>query len=414
MSGAEVFSVRVVSPSAMSQSVPLELETGPRAVATVCWPEVGAHSVSVTLDGATPSRVSDVTSRAPRGHLPRGVPDPGRGDAQGGRGRARQLRRRGARRARATVSRGWRAARRRRALAGATTADGAVTQRADSRLRQRRVRGVIRHARRGPYEVALCAGYRGAGDEGRVRGGQSGGVRLHRSWVTPCSTEVGPRGASPSSAATPTATRAPSRQGQLALRCSADGPGTVDAHVVDGAEGRSDVVASPSRRADTSSPSSGGDDQARPGVSVRARRLPRRGRRRRLRDVGVRRAARLAGRATCSPRWRATRSPLTVAPRDAFGNQTVFGPGARVAVSAVGGPGASRRRSRTAAGRGPRRRRAARSTPRGRTSCPRRLATSPSPGTRASCRSCPARRTPGGACCSARRCTGVDCGQESP
>ena len=53
MSGAEVFSVRVISPSAMSMSVPLELETGStRAVATVCWPEVGAHSVSVSLDGA--------------------------------------------------------------------------------------------------------------------------------------------------------------------------------------------------------------------------------------------------------------------------------------------------------------------------------------------------------------------------
>ena len=53
MSGAEAFSVRVVSPSAMSQSVPLELEQGAaKAVATVCWPEVGEHSVSVTLDGA--------------------------------------------------------------------------------------------------------------------------------------------------------------------------------------------------------------------------------------------------------------------------------------------------------------------------------------------------------------------------
>ena len=53
MSGVEAFSVRVISPSAMSMSVPLELEPGStRAVATVCWPEVGEHSVSVTLDGA--------------------------------------------------------------------------------------------------------------------------------------------------------------------------------------------------------------------------------------------------------------------------------------------------------------------------------------------------------------------------
>ena len=53
MSGAEAFSVSVVSPSAMSQSVPLELEPGAtKAIATVCWPEVGAHSVSVSLDGA--------------------------------------------------------------------------------------------------------------------------------------------------------------------------------------------------------------------------------------------------------------------------------------------------------------------------------------------------------------------------
>ena len=52
MTGAEAFSVRVVSPSAMSMSVPLELAPGStRAVATVCWPEVGAHVLSVTLDG---------------------------------------------------------------------------------------------------------------------------------------------------------------------------------------------------------------------------------------------------------------------------------------------------------------------------------------------------------------------------
>ena len=52
MTGAEAFSVRVVSPSAMSMSVPLELSPGStRAVATVCWPEVGAHVLSVTLDG---------------------------------------------------------------------------------------------------------------------------------------------------------------------------------------------------------------------------------------------------------------------------------------------------------------------------------------------------------------------------
>jgi hypothetical protein len=40
--------------------------------------------------------------------------------------------------------------------------------------------------------------------------------------------------------------RTPSRQGQVGFRCTTDGPGPVDVHIVDGAEGRSDIVASAS------------------------------------------------------------------------------------------------------------------------------------------------------------------------
>ena len=129
----------------------------------------------------------------------------------------------------------------------------------------------------------------------------------------------------------------------------------------------------PMWRDDIFSPSSEGTIRSRARVSVRARRLPRRGRRPRLRHVRVRHPARLAG--LRRPRPGGGRRDHThrgaarlVRQPDCFRTRR------RVSVSAAEDPARSRLRSKTAADRGRRRQRAARSTPRGRTS-PRRLAT---------------------------------------
>jgi hypothetical protein len=133
--------------------------------------------------------------------------------------------------------------------------------------------------------------------------------------------------------------RAPSRQGQLQLRCAVDGPGNAETHVVDGADGRSDVVASAEAAGRYFLTVVGGDDQTPvPGSPFELVCYP---------------GSAHANKSVTSVYGASLASPdsdvltavagdeitITVAPRDFFGNQTVFGPGARVVVTAVGGPG---------------------------------------------------------------------------
>ena len=96
----------------------------------------------------------------------------------------------------------------------------------------------------GPYEVALVLGTEELVMKGHCEAGRavvSGCILLGDAVLD---LEVGVKGRFSIERRDAYGNRTPSRQGQLALRCSADGPGTVDVHVVDGAEGRSDVVAS--------------------------------------------------------------------------------------------------------------------------------------------------------------------------
>ena len=133
--------------------------------------------------------------------------------------------------------------------------------------------------------------------------------------------------------------RTPSRQGQVALRCSVDGPGT-GRHVVDGAEGRGYRQASAEVAGRYFLTVVGGDNQDPvPGSPF---------------ELVAYLGAAAANASVTSVYGAQLASPdsdvltavagdeitLTVAPRDSHGNPTVFGPGARAAVSAVGGPGA--------------------------------------------------------------------------
>ena len=339
MSGAEAFSVRVVSPSAMSQSVPLELEPGAaKAVATVCWPEVGEHSVSVTLDGAPlpgcPMAVrvlpEDIclaacqiqgagTHRAVAGERASFVVEAH--DARGNR-----LTKGGA--PLGVVARSL-----------AESADGATTRGQILDYGNGAYEASYTMRVSGPYEVALVL----FGEELVMKGACEPGAAV----VAGCALlgdavldlEVGQRGRFAVERRDAYGNRAPSRQGQLALRCAVDGPGTAETYVVDGADGRSDVVASAETAGRYFLTVVGGDDQepvpgspfelvAYPGSAAAAASV--------TTVYGAQLASADSDVLTAVAGDEIT---VTVQPRDAFGNQTVFGPGARVAVSAVGGPG---------------------------------------------------------------------------
>jgi filamin len=133
--------------------------------------------------------------------------------------------------------------------------------------------------------------------------------------------------------------RTPSRQGQVAIRCTVDGPGPVDVHVVDGAEGCSDMVASASVAGRYFFTCFGGDNQdpvpgspfelvAYPGAAAAAASV-----------TSVYGAQLASPDSDVLTAVAGDEMTLTVAPRDAYGNATVFGPGAGVHVAAVGGNG---------------------------------------------------------------------------
>ena len=128
---------------------------------------------------------------------------------------------------------------------------------------------------------------------------------------------------------------APSRQGQVKLRCVADGPGDVDAHVVDCAEGRSEVYAVAKVAGRYFITVVGGDDQvpvpgspfelvAYPGAAAASASV-----------TSVYGAQLASPDADVLAAVAGDEITLTVSPRDKFGNKTVFGPGTKVKVCAV-------------------------------------------------------------------------------
>ena len=342
MSGGEAFSVRVISPSAMSMSVPLELEPGStRAVATVCWPEVGAHVVSVTLDGVnlpkSPMNIDvapeDIclaacqiqgsgTHRAIAGERASFVVEAH--DARGNRLVSGEAPLSVVVRALASNDNG---------RTGENENPVARGQILDYGNGAYEASYVVRVA--GPYEVALVL----MGEELVMKGTCEPG----RAVVPGCvllgdavlDLEVGSPGVFSVERRDAYGNATPSRQGQVKLRCVADGPGDVDVHVVDCAGGRSDVVASANVAGRYFITVTGGDDQDPiPGSPFELVAYP---------------GAAAANASVTSVYGAQLASPdsdvltavagdevtLTVSPRDSFGNKTVFGPGSRVTVSAL-------------------------------------------------------------------------------
>ena len=360
MSGAEAFSFRVISPSAMSMSVPLELEPGAtRAVGTVCWPEVGEHSISVTLDGAVLPRCPMTLCVLPEDICLAACQIQGAGTHRAVAGERATFVVRGARRARQPPRQGRGAALGRRADARGRPRRGRGDAGADFGLRQRRVRGVVRDPGRGSLRGCAGADERGARDEGPLRARSRDGERVR----VARGRRPGPRGGR----ARALLDRAPGRVRQP----RAVAPGAARASVLGGrprrdgrarrrgAEGRSDVVASASVAGRYFLTVVGGDNQdpvpgspfelvAYPGAASAASSV--------TSVYGAQLASPESDVLTAVAGDEVT---LVVAPRDAFGNPTVFGPGSGVRVTASGGQGQPRCRSRIRAAPARRRRSAA-------------------------------------------------------
>ena len=339
MSGAEAFSVRVISPSAMSMSVPLELESGATtAIATVCWPEVGEHSVSVTLDGALLPKCPMAVNVLPEDICLAACQIQGAGTHRAVAGERASFV------VEAHDARGNRLTKGNAPLgvvvrsladkAGGATTRGQILDYGNGAYEASYTMRIA-----GPYEVALVL----AGEELVMKGSCEPGAAV----VTGCvllgdavlDLEVGTRGRFAVERRDAYGNRAPSRQGQLALRCAVDGPGNAEVHVVDGADGRSDVVASAEAAGRYFLTVVGGDDQEPvPGSPFELVAYP--GAAAANASVTTVYGAQLASPdSDVLTAVAGDEITLTVAPRDAFGNQTVFGPGARVVVSATGGPG---------------------------------------------------------------------------
>ena len=351
MTGAEAFSVRVVSPSAMSMSVPLELAPGStRAVATVCWPEVGAHVLSVTLDGVNLPRSPMNVDVAPEEICLAACQIQGAGThrAVAGERASFVVEAHDARGNRLVSGEAPFAVIVRTLRGGANPGGGGGGGAVSGEKREEDVtRGqildygngayeasyVVRTA--GPYEVALVL----MGEELVMKGTCEPGPAVVPGCVllgdAVLDLEVGAKGVFTIERRDAYGNVAPSRQGQVKLRCVADGPGDVDAHVVDCAEGRSEVFAVAKVAGRYFITVVGGDDQVPvPGSPFELVAYP--GAAAATASVTSVYGAQLASPdADVLAAVAGDEITLTVSPRDKFGNKTVFGPGARVRVSAV-------------------------------------------------------------------------------
>ena len=351
MTGAEAFSVRVVSPSAMSMSVPLELSPGStRAVATVCWPEVGAHVLSVTLDGVNLPRSPMNVDVAPEEICLAACQIQGAGTHRAVAGERASFV------VEAHDARGNRLVSGEAPLSvivrtlrggGAVDRSGMNTGASGEKREEDVTRGqildygngayeasyVVRTA--GPYEVALVL----MGEELVMKGTCEPGPAVVPGCVllgdAVLDLEVGAKGVFTIERRDAYGNVAPSRQGQVKLRYVADGPGDVDAHVVDCAEGRSEVYATAKVAGRYFITVVGGDDQVPvPGSPFELVAYP--GAAAATASVTSVYGAQLASPdADVLAAVAGDEITLTVSPRDKFGNKTVFGPGARVKVTAV-------------------------------------------------------------------------------
>ena len=241
-SGAEGFQVKLTAPSGVSVGIPIECQPGSiEAVGTICWPEVGENWVSVTLDGRSLPGAPHAVQVAPEVACLAAsqITGPGAHKCIAGE--------------RATFIIETRDQRGNRLREGGF--DLEVSLKCKTKAgNDERFRGEIIDFGNGSYEASYVCKVAGkfeivvalGEEELNMKAICEPNVAVIQSCVLLGDSNldliVGKEGRVTIQRRDAYGNDCPSRQGQLAFRCTIDGPGLAKCDVIDGSYGRSDVV----------------------------------------------------------------------------------------------------------------------------------------------------------------------------
>ena len=241
-SGAEGFQVKLTAPSGVSVGIPIECQPGSiEAVGTICWPEVGENWVSVTLDGRSLPGAPHAVQVAPEVACLAAsqITGPGAHKCIAGE--------------RATFIIETRDQRGNRLREGGF--DLEVSLKCKTKAgNDERFRGEIIDFGNGSYEASYVCKVAGnfelvvalGEEELNMKAICEPNVAMIQSCVLLGDSNldliVGKEGRVTIQRRDAYGNDCPSRQGQLAFRCTIDGPGLAKCDVIDGSYGRSDVV----------------------------------------------------------------------------------------------------------------------------------------------------------------------------
>ena len=241
-SGAEGFQVKLTAPSGVSVGIPIECQPGSiEAVGTICWPEVGENWVSITLDGRSLPGAPHAVQVAPEVACLAAsqITGPGAHKCIAGE--------------RATFIIETRDQRGNRLREGGF--DLEVSLKCKTKAgNDERFRGEIIDFGNGSYEASYVCKVAGnfelvvalGEEELNMKAICEPNVAVIQSCVLLGDSNldliVGKEGRVTIQRRDAYGNDCPSRQGQLAFRCTIDGPGLAKCDVIDGSYGRSDVV----------------------------------------------------------------------------------------------------------------------------------------------------------------------------
>jgi len=332
LTGAEAFNVRLISPAGLSISVPLDIRPGSTAaVARMNWPEVGEHQVDVRLDGeplrGSPLRVSVIPEQLCLAACQ--LQGPGVHRCVAG--------------TRSTFVIEAHDSRGNRLHSGGAPISLSVRSKNDEQYR-----GEVIDFGNGTYEASYTirvAGYYELAigilsEELVVKGLCEAG----RGVVAGCELvgdagldlEVGSSGRYSIIRHDAYGNRVPTRQGQLKFKVTADGPGPVKCTMIDRADGVSDVDVSTTVAGRYYVQVTAGDQEPIPGSPFEVIAYP--GPASQQTSVTTVFGAQLASAdSDVLVAVAGEEVILVVAPRDVFGNATVFSKAALVSASATSG-----------------------------------------------------------------------------
>ena len=241
-SGAEGFQVKLTAPSGISVGIPIECKSGGiEAIGTLCWPEVGENWVSVTLDGRSLPGAPHAVDVAPEVACLAAsqITGPGAHKCIAGE--------------RATFIIETRDQRGNRLREGGFDLEVSFVCKTKAG-NDERFRGEIIDFGNGSYEASYVCKVAGnfelvvalGEEELNMKAICEPNVAVIQSCIlygdSSLDLIVGKEGRVTIQRRDAYGNDCPSRQGQLAFRCSIDGPGLAKCDVIDGSNGRSDVI----------------------------------------------------------------------------------------------------------------------------------------------------------------------------